>query len=200
MGGNRHGKARRYLNMGITMVLGGLWHGAGWTFIIWGALHGTYLAINHAWRSATEGAPFRSTRWYEVLCWCTTFLAVLFAWVFFRAQTLTGALNMLAAMFGMGGDATARLPLAHGTDASLLLVFACLLPLVGIVVWAPNSQQITARLLVQPEHFDSSRALINTEPFEWRAVPLNRALALGAMLAAALACMSQPTEFLYFNF
>jgi D-alanyl-lipoteichoic acid acyltransferase DltB (MBOAT superfamily) len=49
LGGNRHGQARRYANLLTTMILGGLWHGAGWTFIFWGALHGTYLVVNHGW-------------------------------------------------------------------------------------------------------------------------------------------------------
>src|SRR5262249_15782124 len=48
LGGNRQGATRRYANLFITMLLGGLWHGAGWTFVVWGALHGTYLAVNHA--------------------------------------------------------------------------------------------------------------------------------------------------------
>src|SRR5574340_189032 len=50
LGGNRKGKLRRYLNLMVTMLLDGLWHGAGWTFVVWGALHGAYLAINHLWR------------------------------------------------------------------------------------------------------------------------------------------------------
>ena len=57
LGGNRHGKARRYLNLMITMLLGGLWHGAGWTFVIWGGLHGLYLVINHAWRAVKPRLP-----------------------------------------------------------------------------------------------------------------------------------------------
>ena len=55
LGGNRHGRARRYLNLFITMLLGGLWHGANWTFMLWGGLHGLYLSVNHAFRHATKG-------------------------------------------------------------------------------------------------------------------------------------------------
>ena len=51
LGGNRHGRVRRYVNLMITMLLGGLWHGAGWTFVVWGGLHGVYLCINHAWNN-----------------------------------------------------------------------------------------------------------------------------------------------------
>jgi D-alanyl-lipoteichoic acid acyltransferase DltB (MBOAT superfamily) len=59
LGGNKKGKARRYLNLGIVMVLGGLWHGAAWTFVAWGALHGVYLIINHAWRAFRHEYKFR---------------------------------------------------------------------------------------------------------------------------------------------
>ena len=57
LGGNRKGPARRYVNLFTTMLLGGLWHGAGWTFVVWGALHGFYLIINHAWIAARESFP-----------------------------------------------------------------------------------------------------------------------------------------------
>ena len=60
LGGNRHGRQRRYLNLLATMVLGGLWHGAGWTFVIWGALHGLYLVVNHAWRALRPEPAVRS--------------------------------------------------------------------------------------------------------------------------------------------
>ncbi len=63
LGGNRHGTARRYVNLSLTMLLGGLWHGASWTFIIWGGLHGLYLIINHAYRAIV---PTRASRWTTI--------------------------------------------------------------------------------------------------------------------------------------
>jgi D-alanyl-lipoteichoic acid acyltransferase DltB (MBOAT superfamily) len=200
LGGNRHGEARRYLNMFLTMLLGGLWHGAGWTFIVWGALHGSFLAINHAWRSASHGARFTQSRWYGTLCWALTLLAVLLAWIFFRAHSVSGALHLIEAMLGLGDDGPAHLPIAGGATLSLPLVFACLLPLLGICLWAPNSQEITASLMVQPRHFGTGTTQIADGPLVWRPVHWNRALALGLLLAAALVCISRPTEFLYFNF
>ena len=80
LGGNRHGSARRYVNLMITMTLGGVWHGAGWTFLAWGLLHGLYLLINHWWHSA-ENRPVIP----PLISGCITFIAVTFAWVFFRA-------------------------------------------------------------------------------------------------------------------
>jgi alginate O-acetyltransferase complex protein AlgI len=200
LGGNRHGKARRYLNIFLTMFLGGLWHGAGWTFIVWGALHGSFLVINHAWRSAIDGAGFKQSRWYGLLCWTVTFLAVLLAWIFFRAQSVTGALNLIMAMLGMGGSAQMELPLADGATLQLPLVFACLLPLLAISLWAPNSQEITASLMVQPQHFNPGSTHPATGPIKWPPVSWRGALILGLLLAASLACISRPTEFLYFNF
>src|SRR5579862_8983174 len=99
LGGNRLGIARRYLNLMLTMLLGGLWHGAGWTFLIWGGLHGLYLVVNHQWRDHKrqwpEGAVGRAA------AWGLTFIAVVIAWVFFRARTLAGAGAMLASLTGL---------------------------------------------------------------------------------------------------
>ncbi|MFI4982293.1 MAG: MBOAT family O-acyltransferase, partial [Nevskiales bacterium] len=106
LGGNRHGGLRRYANLLVTMVLGGLWHGAGWTFLVWGALHGIYLVVNHAWRAARqmlgirEGACGIAGR---LAAWSLTFLAVVIAWVFFRAPDLRTALDVLAGMAGRHG-------------------------------------------------------------------------------------------------
>ena len=107
LGGNRLGEQRRYLNLLVTMLLGGLWHGAGWNFVIWGGLHGVYLCINHLWRgwrgeaAAAASAPHRSRR--KGFRWAITFFAVVIAWVFFRAKTVAGAWQMLGSLFGVRG-------------------------------------------------------------------------------------------------
>ncbi|MEM8827331.1 MAG: MBOAT family protein, partial [Pseudomonadota bacterium] len=118
LGGNRRGKARRYLNLFLTMLLGGFWHGAGWNFAIWGALHGLYLMVNHAWSGlfGTGGGRGRA-----LFGWTVTFFAVVVGWVFFRALTLDGALAMLAAMVGAEGAALpAAIVRALGPVANLL--------------------------------------------------------------------------------
>src|ERR1700693_4366186 len=88
LGGNRLGEQRRYLNLLVTMLLGGLWHGAGWNFLAWGGLHGIYLCINHVWHSWRGGdahAPatgvFATAT--KAVSWAVTFFAVVIAWVFF---------------------------------------------------------------------------------------------------------------------
>ena len=83
LGGNRKGPARRYVNLLLTMLLGGLWHGAGWTFVIWGALHGLYLCANHAWFTLRKKMGWRALP--KPLAIGLTFLAVMISWVPFRA-------------------------------------------------------------------------------------------------------------------
>lgn len=100
LGGNQNGKFKRYLNLLITMLLGGLWHGASWNFLFWGGLHGCYLCINHVWKKCFP----TSDRWgraYQSLSWLITFLSVCFAWVLFRASTFDGAKRIYAAMVGL---------------------------------------------------------------------------------------------------
>ncbi len=85
----------------ITMTIGGLWHGAGWTFVLWGALHGFYLAINHGWR-----ALFKSNKKTKIglfFAWLITFLAVVVSWVPFRAETIDGTKNILNGIMGVNG-------------------------------------------------------------------------------------------------
>ena len=81
LGGNRKGRIRRHANLLIVMALGGLWHGAGMTFLIWGLLHGFYLILNHAWQAVRPADIFVGRLW-SGLSWMATFLAVVVAWVF----------------------------------------------------------------------------------------------------------------------
>lgn len=94
LGGNRHGNIKRIRNLLITMLLGGLWHGAGWTFVIWGGLHGIYLVINHSWRKNNIKLP-------AFFSWLLTFICVVIAWVFFRATDVDNAFLILKAMCGL---------------------------------------------------------------------------------------------------
>jgi D-alanyl-lipoteichoic acid acyltransferase DltB (MBOAT superfamily) len=96
LGGNRHGVPAQLRNLMITMFLGGLWHGAGWTFIIWGCLHGVYLVINHLWRRA-------GIKLHICVCWAVTFLSVVVGWVFFRADSVQSAIIILKGMAGLHG-------------------------------------------------------------------------------------------------
>ena len=106
LGGNRQGPSRRYVNLMLTMILGGLWHGAGWTFVVWGALHGAFLVANHAWHALVSGLRLAlpiPKYLSATLSWLITFLAVVVAWVFFRAESFAAALAMLEGMAGLHG-------------------------------------------------------------------------------------------------
>jgi D-alanyl-lipoteichoic acid acyltransferase DltB (MBOAT superfamily) len=132
LGGNRQGPARRQVNLLLTMLLGGLWHGAAWTFVVWGGLHGAYLQINHAWRHAVAGAPrlraglARFPRLVALCAWGLTFVAVVVAWVVFRAESFTGFAHMLQGMFLGSQTLDADLLDAHTAfymGAGLLIAF-----------------------------------------------------------------------------
>ena len=92
LGGNRKGTFRTSTNLMATFILGGIWHGAGWTFVFWGFLHGVALVINHLWKSIGLKMPM-------LLAWFITFNFVNIAWVFFRAKEWSDALKVLRAMF-----------------------------------------------------------------------------------------------------
>ncbi len=102
LGGNRLGEFRRYLNLLLTMVLGGLWHGASWNFILWGAVHGLLLSINHLWRDFVGLGRGEGTlgKWIGQIL---TLIAVAAAWVLFRADNLSASLNIYRGMLGMRG-------------------------------------------------------------------------------------------------
>src|SRR5207244_781148 len=97
LGGNRRGLSRTYFNLILTMLLGGLWHGASWNFVIWGALHGGMLAFER--NQGRQGLYHRLPRPVRV---ALTFIIVLIGWVFFRAPDLARAVSYLASMFGLG--------------------------------------------------------------------------------------------------
>jgi alginate O-acetyltransferase complex protein AlgI len=149
LGGNRKGPARRYLNLFLTMLLGGLWHGAAWTFVIWGALHGIYLTLNHLWREQiVPRMAFTLPRWLSTLIWgAFTFIAVVIAWVIFRAHDLSQAGVILNAMFGVAYRPITFFDVTHGqlfpTSGMPGSFFAKMLLVSFLWVWLlPNSTKV----------------------------------------------------------
>jgi len=123
MGGNRKGRVRTYVNLTMTMVLGGLWHGSNWTFLAWGAWHGGILAVE---RYGTE--RFGHSRLPQVLRIARTMVLVILGWVLFRATTLSGAMTMFSGMAGLNGWGMSPEFAWHFTsEYVLMLVFAILL-------------------------------------------------------------------------
>lgn len=101
LGGNRHGVTRMYAALMITMLLGGLWHGAAWTFVVWGGLHGTYLILERLQR---KYIPFTINKWNGIFLAFLTFTCVNFTWVFFRAHEFSIAKNMISSMLFLNAD------------------------------------------------------------------------------------------------
>ncbi len=108
LGGNRQGETRLYLNLFITFLIGGIWHGAGWTFVLWGALHGLGLVIHRSWQR--YGFKLNT-----VLAWFITFNFINFSWVFFRAKDFSDAIKVLQGMFGLHGLLPGTLGSTPGT-------------------------------------------------------------------------------------
>ena len=137
---SRKGEINRYINLLVTMLLGGLWHGAGWTFVIWGGLHGLYLDINHAWRAYKPklNLSFKIPTFFgNNISWLITFIAVIISWVFFRAPTVQSALQVLGAMFGLNGF---NLSLGENLSRRELLLFY--ISVIAIIKLLPNSIDI----------------------------------------------------------
>lgn len=225
LGGNRRGTMRRYLNILVTMLLGGLWHGAGWTFVIWGGLHGVYLIINHGWREFKSliGLP-EGGRFAKLWAGALTFLSVVVAWVFFRADSFQSAQNILSGMAGLNGISLppaleARLApvLSHqhwfvfSYDGLLNVgnikpskAFRYLLFGLAIVWFLPNVRQVMRDYKPVWDDFKggaSPNRLAAHLPswLTWRPVRIY-ALGLGTLFFVCLTSMSQKSEFLYFQF
>jgi alginate O-acetyltransferase complex protein AlgI len=171
LGGNRRGPVRTYVNLMTVMLLGGLWHGASWNFVIWGGIHGGMLALE---RKLGKNHPLR--RLPKALSVATTFLIVCLSWVFFRAKTLGQALTFFGSLFGLTHTSPASDVVAGAMYAPY---YVALFGVSAVVVWGmPNTWQFTSRLSVP-----------------------RVAWAVAALAAATLMMWTQTTNpFLYFQF
>jgi D-alanyl-lipoteichoic acid acyltransferase DltB (MBOAT superfamily) len=221
LGGNRLGPVRRYINLFVTMLLGGIWHGAGWTFVVWGALHGTYLMINHGWHLALDrlfpGRRRSGSRLGKLAGVAVTFFAVMIGWVFFRADSIHSAMALLHTMFGGDGIelplALARGPGSHSMAGGWIhftggstayghieggLPFLCIALLMAWCCFLPNAQQIFAR-------FETSLGAERVEPtspvLQFRYGWLSAAMLSATIIVCLLYVRSNiAQEFLYFDF
>ena len=224
LGGNRKGKFRRYTNLMITMLLGGLWHGAGWTFVIWGGLHGIYLVINHQWHSLRRSLGHdlsKSHWWSRGLACLVTFLAVVVGWVFFRANHINAAIAILKGMSGANGIS---LPLFLSTKLGFMqnwgIQFNGVMQVTGLplfdslawifclllLVWfAPNTQEIMQKYDPALDA-DLPATSPGTNSYLWQKLRWRPTVIFGTILGVLVfICiknlLSAPaTEFLYFNF
>ena len=209
LGGNRHGFSREIMALFVTMLLGGIWHGAGWTFVIWGVMHGSYLVIQRLWRRVRgAGRPDKNAPPRLNFYWLLTMLAVLVAWVPFRATTLEGTAGLWQAMafhgptlpdawrwalgpashlvdqmgFSFGGPAYVRLRLwaSAGPVIALAVLLALFLPASNVMA----ESLFGLRNLAQVGRFGVA----------WRAI------AVSVALFASVIYLGYHTTFLYFQF
>ena len=193
LGGNRGGGARRYVNLMVTMVLGGLWHGANWTFVIWGGLHGLYLGINHGYRALCGPwlARVEHHLAYQMLAWALTFCAVVVAWVLFRAPDFATAATILHGMAGQGASCSAAADSIVLWNAGLSVggALAHCLVLGVIAVLVPNSNHLGERILKFYRAGEIGRWL-----------GLGVALTLCVLLVVINDARDAVSPFIYFNF
>jgi len=219
LGGNRGGEVRRYGNLMATMLVGGLWHGADWTFVAWGGMHGIFLAVNHGWRAmrVALGDDLSERRWWgRWLSWNVTFIAVVAGWVVFRSPSFGCVYRVFDGMMGRNGIA---LPAAafehfgwpvrvlledygwefrhveHLHGAAQLAWTACLL----LVAWVlPNTQEVLARA----RQVGGGGRTAAGKRWSWLSWYPNGVWAsvISLMLTVCLLEMSEVSEFLYFQF
>lgn len=196
MGGNRSGEVRTYLNLFLTFVIGGLWHGASWMFVIWGALHGAALIVHRVWKSF----GFTLSKW---IAWLVTFNFINITWIYFRAKDLESANRILTGMIDVKtilGVETSSIPTDKlawaGTTTDLLIkilpngiffnIFAYVMfALAFIIISQKNTSEIS-------KYLTPTITRLN-----------NRQLVYSALLFA-ISCLvmfsSTSSVFLYFNF
>lgn len=210
LGGNRKGGGRKYYNIMVVMLLGGLWHGANWTFVVWGGLHGLGLLINHQWRRVFPQSGDKSAMgaWTGRIL---TFGFVVVCWVVFRAETLGSAVDMLKAMAGLNGVNFPVSYLArfgefgavlqsHGVVFNETVLFmaardAFLLPLLLGVCWfLPNTLQWTGYIGGIQGVWPAGASWL-----AWRGQAY-WSLIVGTVFAVSLLQMFNIGEFLYFQF
>jgi alginate O-acetyltransferase complex protein AlgI len=202
-----------------TMFVSGLWHGAGYGFVLWGLIHGVYLTINHGWRViAARLWPDRSSyvRFMEPVGWILTFVSVVAAMVFFRSPTMTSAIDLVKGMIGLNGialpqalfDRLGRLGgMLHGfgvigeswDDGAFVRTAIYIAILMFVALACPNTLQILSRyepaLGVKPQ---SSKSMFG-RILDWEpSVPW--AVAVSAVAAIAMILIGGPSEFLYWQF
>ena len=205
LGGNRKGSVRRYANLLATMLIGGLWHGAGWTFVVWGGLHGLYLCVNHFWLKVS---PIRLPK---VLGIVLTFFSIVVAWVFFRAGSMGDALVVLKAMFSFGDlslphllPSLKKLAADLPNNEILLELLLC----AAICFLLPNSMQVAhmlrnimeSSLALVKQTSGGTLRIVREIALVQRLTLVFVSLCIGGMLTTTFLFLNTVSEFLYFQF
>jgi D-alanyl-lipoteichoic acid acyltransferase DltB (MBOAT superfamily) len=191
LGGGRRGTSRRAVNLMLTMLIGGLWHGAAWAYVAWGGLHGLFLLVNHAWeQTALSGRLAKFGAW-RFIAHALTLACVVFAWVPFRIGDLGMAVNIWMAMLGIG----AGKPMVWTMVGPRGVVAAVILMAAAIIL--PNALEIMVRIGTATPGYPASE--IRSSWLRW-APSLRWAIILGSAFGAALVKMNDASDFIYFHF
>jgi alginate O-acetyltransferase complex protein AlgI len=192
LGGKKKSSIRRYASLFLTMVVGGIWHGAGWTFVVWGTLLGSMLVLNHAWlifrRRSNWAQPGYIARFFAC---AGTYAGFTLGLAFFRSDTLATASHISSALLWFG----AKTILGAVDLATLTWVAIC-----GFIVWGlPNSQQLLQKYQPAIETYPGIMKARRIFWFEWQPnIPW--AMAIGTTAIASIGMLSRIREFLYFAF
>ena len=189
LGGNRRGLTRTQVNLLATMVLGGFWHGAAWTFVLWGAMHGMFLLINYHWRQRKVLLALDGSVSWQACSWALTFACVLFAWVPFRAVDLASTTSIWRSMLGFNGVGR----LTDGSIAMLGLV------LVVFVATAPNAYEFMSRAKIGTSSPGYPATCVVPARISWQPT-VGWAFGTGVLLVFVLLKINDASEFIYFQF
>ncbi|TMV47509.1 MBOAT family protein [Paenibacillus mesophilus] len=184
LGGSRKGATRTYLNLMIVFLISGLWHGAGWTFLFWGALHGTAMVINRFWQTF-------NIKMNRFMAWFITFNFVNMAWIFFRAQSWGDAIKVLKGMLGMNGFAV---PAVVASYITILADYTGEFFIVSTKELAGISLMIVMFLFVVIAARNSTEIQRTFKPSMFYAIVFI------LLTAYSLMSLQKVSEFLYFNF
>lgn len=190
LGGNRRGGARRTANLMITMLIGGAWHGAAWAYIAWGALHGIFLLVNHAWSQTALARRMSGRRGWTFCAQALTLLCIVVAWVPFR----TGDLQIASVIWhAMAGGARFN---AAITPDNLALAAT----LAALAIFAPNSMEIMSRagMGLATRGYPESE-IKGSRTITWRPT-LPWAFAMALIFCVVLIRLNDASEFIYFQF
>lgn len=218
LGGNRKGRLRQYANLMVTMLLGGLWHGAGWTFVAWGALHGFFLVTNHAWhqvRGTYLNFSISKDTWFgKVSAQLLTFLAVVMSWVVFRSESFETATTIWQSMLGFHGIALPQLMKNIIIEYDIWLPFQFInfdgmfrnntapwvnrgiifLLFAGLIAWCmPNVTRILSNHNPVITHQTHPTTIVWRNSTYW-------AIGVGILFGLSILGLGSATEFLYFQF
>lgn len=191
LGGNRNGDTRTYVNLFLTFLIGGIWHGAGWTFLVWGALHGAGIVAHRMWQKVRLTLP----PW---LAWLSTFLFVNFCWVFFRANSFSDAFKVIQGMLDFRSASLQGLIIFLADQSGFLSEFGFRLPISGIALGI-NTATLTVVILcfiVAGWGKNSNEIIAGYQPSSANAIYAGMLLFGGLLTFLS----ETPSNFIYFQF